>query len=1202
MSISNLVSLTGVASGPWVAKIDNAAVTDIVTDLKVDNLGNIYITGSTGSLVFLSKYTNSGDKIWSVTLSEVTETVEIANGVAIDSLGYIYVTGSQKGNSAFLAKYDSNGTVVWQKGLQMTTFTSKGIAIDSSNNIYIAGTFNEYAIVTKCSTDGIFEWHSMIGGAFFVINSIATNSNALVICGKYDVDCCLIKLDMAGKKLWQYSHSSAEFNSVAISNGGNIYVVGANTISTALYKKFDTNGTLVWQKSFTNSLAIFYQVTLDPSNNLYIAGLSNNNATPKILFIKVSDAGLLAWQRNITISASKGTRIQLDSLNKIYIAGKIADSSIFLAKLEGEGVGLGVYALGGVSLTYAAGVGTVLDTAIVSTTNTFTEAVIPAGKLLWKYTPSLTGITAVHSAPDGSQLIAYPGTSKAYVVCLSEAGVTQWASAVTHLGVNTVVIAAVKTDSIGNVYFLSSQEINGQHTSVINKYSATGTLLWTRALKFPGLGVSSGCMAVSPAGDIAIGATIGDYFSTIRLTTEGLTVWAKAVRGVYAGGVNAIAFSPTLVVYVLGYTTTSATATTGRMLLVKFSSIGSVVYKKVYTNTTNATNGNVIAYAPGYLYIGMQNVAFQTTVTNNSSTVIKVDESTGAIIWQKLHNLTGDDIPYGIELDAAENVYVQIAGVLSKFSSTGTHLGAYTIGVSRLSSNSLDLLTYASNTSVYRLPMTLVQSVFNPLTAATVVIGTPTISVADTVAPVDVNFTAGWIQSISFGVNLQGGKVQVDSAGNIYVLFTASASTYLVKYTSALVVVWQRLLPGDGRDIKLDAEENLFVVGGGNNYKTGYLIKLNKNTGTTLWFATHDTVTPSTANDTIVSSAVDAAGNVYCAGTAGIYGGSDAVVVFKFSSTGTLIWQKRLAKSLYKLQCGGIVVSDAGDCYVAYFSNNEVASTSGTCLTKINADGTLGWTATYAAASGHLSTLRLNPAKDRAYLTCGSLASGYFDMALISFNLVTGSVAGTFARKTTMPNGHDICHDCAVDTNGDIYVVGEYTLNTATSFGVIIKLNSSLVLQWANQFTRSFDTRHPMGIYITNNLIYVVSTYTNDLFTLAVPKDGSIPLTGTYSSSPLSITYSVCSALVAAGLVGGNPGVPTLTTATQTVLTGTTEKTSETNVTDKIPQFFSVSNTVNTLAVTSQVTSGALIKYTPTLSAISMAEGTGAMLTTIKAL
>src|SRR6056297_3444863 len=91
--------------------------------------------------------------------------------VAIDLDGNIYVLGYTTSTAAsnddfLLAKYDSSGTIQWQKTLGGSVFgEGYSVAIDSSNNIYafgrinnLSGAFKDAFLLAKYDSSGSIQW------------------------------------------------------------------------------------------------------------------------------------------------------------------------------------------------------------------------------------------------------------------------------------------------------------------------------------------------------------------------------------------------------------------------------------------------------------------------------------------------------------------------------------------------------------------------------------------------------------------------------------------------------------------------------------------------------------------------------------------------------------------------------------------------------------------------------------------------------------------------------------------------------------------------------------------------------------------------------------------------------------------------------------------------------------------------------------
>ena len=101
------------------------------------------------------KYNSSGTKQWTKQLG--SSSADYATGVAVDSSGNVYAAGYTNGDldgsnaggwDLFVVKYNSSGTKQWTQQLGSSGGDGAyGVAVDSSGNVYAAGT-------TKGALDG----------------------------------------------------------------------------------------------------------------------------------------------------------------------------------------------------------------------------------------------------------------------------------------------------------------------------------------------------------------------------------------------------------------------------------------------------------------------------------------------------------------------------------------------------------------------------------------------------------------------------------------------------------------------------------------------------------------------------------------------------------------------------------------------------------------------------------------------------------------------------------------------------------------------------------------------------------------------------------------------------------------------------------------------------------------------------------------
>jgi hypothetical protein len=115
--------------------------------VAIDHNGNIlitgYITASYSYDMVLLKYDNLGSKIFQRQAGGVYE--DKAWGIAVDELDNIlisgYTTNPDNNTDAYLVKFDSSGSMIWERSFDGGNSEDKawGIAVDEDNCVYITG-------------------------------------------------------------------------------------------------------------------------------------------------------------------------------------------------------------------------------------------------------------------------------------------------------------------------------------------------------------------------------------------------------------------------------------------------------------------------------------------------------------------------------------------------------------------------------------------------------------------------------------------------------------------------------------------------------------------------------------------------------------------------------------------------------------------------------------------------------------------------------------------------------------------------------------------------------------------------------------------------------------------------------------------------------------------------------------------------------
>ena len=342
---------------------------DYSCNVATDNSGNVYITGyfrspsvTFGSTIltnngntdiFLAKYSSDGDVLWAKSAGE--DSYEHSYGLTTDTSDNIYITGdfrstnitfgtvtltnSNGGNDIFLAKYDTNGDILWAKNAGINGEDGgNDVTCDLLNNVYLTGQFRS--------------------------DSIVFDSTVLNNSGSDDI--FLVKYKSDGNVLWAKKAGNTDSDigkSVAADTSGNVYLTGyfeSNNISfgainltingtygypntDVFIAKYAPSGTVLWAKNAGNSgtdKAI--DITTNISNNIFISGNFNsssitfgstvltNNGGYDMFVVKYASTGNVVWAKSVGNDQEESSNgIAANALN-LYMTGYFqSDTLIF---------------------------------------------------------------------------------------------------------------------------------------------------------------------------------------------------------------------------------------------------------------------------------------------------------------------------------------------------------------------------------------------------------------------------------------------------------------------------------------------------------------------------------------------------------------------------------------------------------------------------------------------------------------------------------------------------------------------------------------------------------------------------------------------------------------------------------------------------------------------------------------------------------
>ena len=310
LSIMNDVSLSQV-SREWISKYNYN--TEDAKAIEVDNSGNVYVTGTSGTDYATVKYNLSGVQQWASRYNGTGNSTDYANSIAVDGLGNVYVTGGSIGTGTGFdfatVKYNSSGVQQWvarHNGSGNNLDEAFSVAADDSGNVYVtggstgSGTLNDYLTI-KYNSAGVQQWVRSYNGtgnnADFAFRLVLDASGNICVTGwsrgsgTSDDDYATVKYNPAGVEQWVRIYQGPgdgfdQATSIASDKSDNIYVtgrsLGSGTQNDYATIKYSSTGDSLWVKRYNgtdNSADNATSIAVDFSGNVFVTGQSYGSLT-----------------------------------------------------------------------------------------------------------------------------------------------------------------------------------------------------------------------------------------------------------------------------------------------------------------------------------------------------------------------------------------------------------------------------------------------------------------------------------------------------------------------------------------------------------------------------------------------------------------------------------------------------------------------------------------------------------------------------------------------------------------------------------------------------------------------------------------------------------------------------------------------------------------------------------------------------------
>ncbi|MBV6479370.1 MAG: hypothetical protein HGGPFJEG_02141 [Ignavibacteria bacterium] len=496
------------------------------------------------------------------------------------------------------------------------------------------------------------------------------------------------------------------------------------------------------------------------------------------------------------------------------------------------------------------------------------------------------------------------------------------------------------------------------------------------------------------------------------------------------------------------------------MLVIKYDSSGNKLWENLYNSPSNLDDlSNTSALdAEGNFYVG----GYSNGTGTSADYILLKYNSSGVFQWVKRFNGVSNSDDYLIKLAVTSNGNIAVGGYSFKslasynfvtilYDPSGNVLWTREYNGPSSSSDQLSDLVTDAGSNVY-------------VSGKSSGSGT---GLDFAVVKYDAAGNQQWVSRFTGAGTSEENPfaMSVDLAGNVFLTgYSNTFSPYYdfltVKFNSSGVQQWFKYYNGvenffdKAVDVLNDAEGNSYVTGNSVKSSDGtsdlILIKYNPS-GDVLWTKTYDG--PGGQDDIPIKLIKNNMGNVLVLGDSYSFFfnplcGTSDYLILNYNQDASLNWESRYDGAGTGIDIPVSLVNDnSGNSYATGYSFDKVANYD-MATVKYNSSGAPLWAARYDGNSGIDKSADVAVDNSGNVFTCGTSqgASSGNDIVTIKYN--PDGTENWVQRYNGSSNGDDYAAGIFVDASGNVYTGGYRDSSGTGKDFILIKYNSSGVIQW----------------------------------------------------------------------------------------------------------------------------------------------------------